>query len=159
VNSSKPYLVRALYEWILDNDTTPYILVDTSSDEVLIPPGIANDGKVVLNLAPAAIENLEMTNEQVSFSARFNGVAENIFCPITSLLAIYARENGEGMNPTTLPSSPTTPKRRIAPNPRARPSKSSSDAAQNGVIPDQRQPRKSLATDRVACGFPKKSQF
>ena len=94
---SKPYLVRALYEWILDNDSTPYILVDTSSDEVLIPPGIANDGKVVLNLAPSAIENLEMTNEHVSFSARFKGVAENIYCPISSLLAIYARENGEGM--------------------------------------------------------------
>ena len=91
MNSSKPYLVRALYEWILDNDTTPYILVDTSSDQVLVPAGIANDGKVVLNLAPAAIENLEMTNEHVSFSARFNGVAENIYCPTTSLLAIYAR--------------------------------------------------------------------
>ncbi len=97
MKSSKPYLVRALYEWILDNDTTPYILVDTGIDQVLVPPGIANDGKVVLNLAPAAIENLEMTNEHVSFSARFNGVAENIYCPITSLLAIYARENGEGM--------------------------------------------------------------
>ena len=97
MKSSKPYLVRALYEWILDNDTTPYILVDTGIDQVLVPPGIANDGKVVLNLAPAAIEHLEMTNEHVSFSARFNGVAENIFCPIASLLAIYARENGEGM--------------------------------------------------------------
>ena len=97
MTSSKPYLVRALYEWILDNDTTPYILVSTSSDQVLIPPGISNDGKVVLNLAPAAIQNLEMTNEHVSFSARFNGVAENIYCPISSLLAIYARENGEGM--------------------------------------------------------------
>ena len=97
MTSSKPYLVRALYEWILDNDSTPYILVDTSSDQVLIPPGIANDGKVVLNLAPQAIEGLEMTNEHVSFSARFNGVAEDIYCPINSLMAIYARENGEGM--------------------------------------------------------------
>ena len=97
MTSSKPYLVRALYEWILDNDTTPYILVSTSSDQVLIPPGISNDGKVVLNLAPTAIQDLEMTNEHVSFSARFNGVAENIYCPISSLLAIYARENGEGM--------------------------------------------------------------
>jgi len=97
MTSSKPYLVRALYEWILDNDTTPYILVDTSSDEVLIPPGIASDGKVVLNLAPAAIQDLEMTNEHVSFSARFNGVAEQLYCPISSLMAIYARENGEGM--------------------------------------------------------------
>jgi stringent starvation protein B len=97
MTSSKPYLVRALYEWILDSDNTPYILVDTSSDEVLIPAGIANDGKVVLNLAPAAIQNLEMTNEYVSFSARFNGIAERIYVPVTSLLAIYARENGEGM--------------------------------------------------------------
>jgi stringent starvation protein B len=85
MTSSKPYLVRALYEWILDNDTTPYVLVDTSSDQVLIPEGIASDGKVVLNLSPAAI------------SARFNGVAEDLYCPISSLLAIYARENGEGM--------------------------------------------------------------
>jgi len=97
MTSSKPYLVRALYEWILDNDNTPYILVDTSSDQVSIPNGIASDGKVVLNLAPTAIQNLQMTNEFVSFSARFNGVAEQIFVPISSLLAIYARENGEGM--------------------------------------------------------------
>ena len=97
MTSSKPYLVRALYEWILDNNTTPYILVDTSSDQVLIPQGIASDGKVVLNLAPTAIQNLEMTNEHVSFSARFNGVAEDLYCPISALMAIYARENGEGM--------------------------------------------------------------
>lgn len=97
MNSSKPYLLRALYEWILDNDTTPYILVDISSDDVAVPPGIANDGKVVLNLAPRAIQNLDMSNDHVSFSARFNGVAEDIFCPMSSLLAIYARENGEGM--------------------------------------------------------------
>jgi stringent starvation protein B len=97
MTSSKPYLVRALYEWILDNDNTPYILVDTSSDQVSIPGGIASDGKVVLNLAPSAIQNLEMTNDFVSFSARFNGVAEQIFVPVASMLAIYARENGEGM--------------------------------------------------------------
>lgn len=97
MTSSKPYLVRALYQWILDNDHTPYILVDTASDQVLIPNGIANDGKVVLNLAPSAIQNLEMTNTEVSFSARFNGVAEQIMVPVSALLAIYARENGEGM--------------------------------------------------------------
>lgn len=90
-------MLRALYQWILDNDTTPYILVDTSSDQVMIPSGIASDGKVVLNLAPAAITHLEMENDYVSFSARFNGVAEEIYCPVSSILAIYARENGEGM--------------------------------------------------------------
>ena len=93
----KPYLVRGLYEWLLDNEVTPYILVDTSSDAVLIPKGIATDGKVVLNLSPNAIQQLEMTNEHLSFSARFGGVAQDVFCPMSSVLAIYARENGEGM--------------------------------------------------------------
>lgn len=97
MTSSKPYLVRALYEWILDNDNTPYILVDTGSDQVLIPNGIASDGKVVLNLSPSAIQNLEMNNDYVAFSARFSGVAEQIHVPMPFLLAIYARENGEGM--------------------------------------------------------------
>lgn len=94
---SKPYLVRALYQWILDNETTPYILVDASFDGVVIPEGIANDGKVVLNLAPAAIQDLDISNECIVFSARFSGVAQQVACPMNSLLAIYARENGEGM--------------------------------------------------------------
>ena len=97
MTSSKPYLIRALYEWILDNGATPHILVDATGDQLIIPPGIASDGKVVLNLSPQAVENLEMANDHVSFSARFNGVAEDIYCPIGSLMAIYARESGEGM--------------------------------------------------------------
>jgi stringent starvation protein B len=97
VTSSKPYLIRALYDWILDNDCAPYMLVDASSDQLLIPAGIANDGKVVLNLSPGAINQLDMALDYISFSARFNGVSENIYCPMASVLAIYARENGEGM--------------------------------------------------------------
>ena len=97
MTSSKPYLIRALYEWILDNGATPHILVDATGDQLIIPPGIASDGKVVLNLSPQAVENLDMANDHVSFSARFNGVAEDIYCPIGSLMAIYARESGEGM--------------------------------------------------------------
>ena len=93
---SKPYLVRALYEWLLDNEMTPHVLVDANAESVMIPQGIATDGKVVLNLAPSAIQQLEMTNEHLSFSARFSGVAQNVYCPMTSVLAIYARENGEG---------------------------------------------------------------
>ena len=93
---SKPYLVRALYEWLLDNEMTPHVLVDANAESVMIPQGIATDGKVVLNLAPSAIQQLEMTNEYLSFSARFSGVAQNVYCPMTSVLAIYARENGEG---------------------------------------------------------------
>ena len=104
MTSSKPYLLRALYEWILDNDTTPYIHVDTSCEGLRIPSGIDNDGKVVLNISPQAVQNLEMTNEHLSFSARFGGVPEDIFCPIGSLIAIYARETSEGM---MFPSEPT----------------------------------------------------
>lgn len=94
---SKPYLIRGLYEWLLDNQVTPYILVDSSCDRVIVPRGVATDGKLVLNLAPSAIQNLEMTNDYLSFSARFNGVAQDVYCPMESVLAIYARENGEGM--------------------------------------------------------------
>ncbi len=94
---SKPYLIRGLYEWLLENEVTPYILVDTSDEAVMIPKGIATDGKVVLNLSPSAIQQLEMTNDHLSFSARFSGVAQDVYCPMSSVLAIYARENGEGM--------------------------------------------------------------
>ncbi|MDJ0779627.1 MAG: ClpXP protease specificity-enhancing factor [Gammaproteobacteria bacterium] len=97
MTSSKPYLLRALYEWILDNESTPYILVDASHEGLSIPPGIASDGKVVLNLAPQAIQDLQMSNEFVGFSARFGGVPHDVYCPMASLLAIYARETGEGM--------------------------------------------------------------
>lgn len=94
---SKPYLIRALYDWLLDNEVTPYILVDASQEQVMIPTGIATDGKVVLNLAPSAIQKFELNNDYLSFSARFGGVAQDIYCPIVAVLAIYARENGEGM--------------------------------------------------------------
>ncbi|MCP4487195.1 MAG: ClpXP protease specificity-enhancing factor [Gammaproteobacteria bacterium] len=97
MTSSKPYLIRGLYEWLLDNEVTPYVLVDANSVEVQIPTGIATDGKVVLNLSPGAVQQLEMTNEYLSFSARFSGVAQHVFCPMSSVLAIYARESGEGM--------------------------------------------------------------
>ena len=97
MKSSKPYLIRGLYEWLLDNDVTPYLLVDASFHGVMIPSGIASDGKVVLNLAPSAIQQLELDNAFISFSARFGGVAQNVYCPMNSILAIYAKENGEGM--------------------------------------------------------------
>ena len=97
MTSNKPYLIRALYEWLLENDTTPYLLVDANFYGVMIPQGAANDGKVVLNLMPSAIQLLELDNKYISFSARFGGVAQNVYCPMASILAIYAKENGEGM--------------------------------------------------------------
>ena len=102
---NKPYLLRSLYEWLLDNEVTPYLLVDAMVSGVSVPEGSANDGKVVLNLNPQAIQHLEMNNDFVSFSARFGGVSREVYCPMTAVLAIYARENGEGMMfETDLPS-------------------------------------------------------
>jgi len=97
MTSNKPYLIRALYDWLLDNEMTPYLLVDANFYGVMIPQGAASDGKVVLNLMPSAIQVLELDNEYISFSARFGGVAQNVYCPMASILAIYAKENGEGM--------------------------------------------------------------
>jgi stringent starvation protein B len=97
MTSSKPYLIRGLYEWLLENDVTPYLLVDANFYGVMIPQGSANDGKVVLNLTPSAIQGLELDNEYIAFSARFGGIAQNVYCPMASILAIYAKENGEGM--------------------------------------------------------------
>ena len=109
MTSSKPYLVRGLNEWILDNGQTPYVLITSGSDQVVIPPGIAQDGKVVLNISPDAVRELVIDNEAISFSARFNGVSQDVYCPMAFVLAIYARENGEGMmfpEEDSLPDNP-----------------------------------------------------
>lgn len=97
MTSNKPYILRALFEWILDNDLTPYLLVNELADGLMVPDGIANDNRIIFNLTPSAIRDLELLNDAVLFSARFNGVSENIFIPMNAILAIYANENGEGM--------------------------------------------------------------
>ncbi len=97
MNSSKPYIIRALHEWISDNDCTPLVLVSSEHEEVQIPSGIAKDGKVVLNISYGATQNLQLIEEGIMFDARFSGVSQNIFVPMESVLAIYARENGQGM--------------------------------------------------------------
>ena len=97
MNSSKPYIIRALHEWISDNDFTPLVLVNSKCKDVQIPHGIDEDGKVVLNISYGATKNLELINEGILFDARFSGVSQNLFIPMDSILAIYARENGQGM--------------------------------------------------------------
>lgn len=97
MTSNKPYLIRALYEWLVDNDATPYIMVDTRHDQVMIPPGIDKDGQVVLNVAARAVQNLELANTHIAFSARFGGVSRDIYIPIPAVMAIYSMEDGEGM--------------------------------------------------------------
>lgn len=97
MNSSRPYLVRALYEWIVDNDCTPHLLVNAEYAGVQVPSGFASDGQIVLNASPSAVRQLHMDNQAVSFEGRFGGVAHTLYIPVPAILAIYARENGQGM--------------------------------------------------------------
>lgn len=97
MTSNRPYLVRALYQWICDNGLTPYLLVDAAAPGVRVPPQAVKDGRVVLNLAPRAVTKLELADDMVSFQARFAGVAMLVLAPLDAILAIYAMENGQGM--------------------------------------------------------------
>ncbi|HAG95739.1 MAG: ClpXP protease specificity-enhancing factor [Pseudomonadales bacterium] len=94
---SRPYFIRAVYEWILDNQLTPYLLVKASYPMVQVPNEFVSEGKIILNLAPSAIRNLHMGNDEVEFSARFGGKPRNLHVPVGAILAIYAKENGKGM--------------------------------------------------------------
>jgi stringent starvation protein B len=95
--STKPYLLRALYEWCVDNGYTPYVsvVVDASTR---VPPEYVRNGEIVLNIGPLAANRLKLGNEQVEFSARFGGVARELSIPVGQVAAIYARENGHGMS-------------------------------------------------------------
>jgi stringent starvation protein B len=97
MTSSRPYLIRALYEWIVDNNMTPYILVDARNEDVSVPQGHVRDGRIVLNVSPNAVRGLHMDNEAVSFSARFNGQSMELLVPTEAVMAVYAQENGKGM--------------------------------------------------------------
>lgn len=103
MTSHRPYLLRALYEWIADNDMTPHLLVDAARAGVQVPPHAVQDGRVVLNIAERAVAGLQMDNALISFSARFGGVSQNVRVPVGAVLAIYARETGQGM---ALPEDP-----------------------------------------------------
>lgn len=97
MNSSRPYIMRALYEWIVDNEMTPYVLVDAAMDGVVVPQQFVKDNQIVLNISPDAVVELSISNESVSFNGRFGGVATDIFAPVAAVVGIYARENGQGM--------------------------------------------------------------
>jgi len=97
MTSTRPYLIRALYEWIEDNSLTPHILVNAESPGVEVPKQHVQDGRIVLNVTAAAVRNLQLGNEWIEFSARFGGIARTVRIPVSAVLAIYARENGQGM--------------------------------------------------------------
>lgn len=93
---NRPYLLRAFYDWIIDNQCTPHLVVNADYPAVQVPTQFVQDGQIVLNVSPSAVTQISIDNEQVSFSARFGGQPMQIYVPVNAVLAIYARENGEG---------------------------------------------------------------
>ena len=110
MTSNRPYLLRALYEWIGDNDMTPHLLVDATCEGVQVPKAAVKDGRVVLNIAARAVAGLDMGNRELRFKARFGGVSQSVVVPLPAILAIYAQETGQGMmlpeDGGALPSDP-----------------------------------------------------
>lgn len=124
MTSLKPYLIRSIYEWILDNELTPHLLVDAEFEGTVLPDSFIEDGKIVLNIKPQAIQGLTLGNEVIEFNARFSGKAMHIVVPIKAIMAIYAKENGKGMifdrdeeadtpEPPPEKPAPTRPKLRV----------------------------------------------
>ena len=103
---SRPYLIRAIHQWIVDNGYSPHLLVDAEDEGVDAPREYAHNGKLVLNISPQAVEGLSIANDTIAFSARFRGAAREVSFPTHAVLAIYAKENGRGMVFTDLEDEP-----------------------------------------------------
>ena len=119
MTSNRPYLLRALYQWVLDNDMTPQILVDATDAEAVLPQKHVREGRIVLNISPTAVAELLIADDAISFKARFGGRSCAVRAPVRAVLAIYARENGKGMafppeNPDTDSPAPGGGDRRPA---------------------------------------------
>lgn len=116
--AKRPYLLRALYDWLVDSSLTPYVLVSAEEEAAMVPADYVNDGKIVLNISPSAVRGLVIDDAGLSFDGRFGGAPYPVSAPISSVLAIYAKETGEGMifDPEEFPSrtddSPEAPKDR-----------------------------------------------
>jgi stringent starvation protein B len=114
MRSNRPYLLRAFFDWIVDNDCTPYIVVDAHFPGVEVPQDFVTDGQIVLNIAPRAVTNFDMNNEYVQLSTRFSGMPIDIYLPVGAVMGIYTQENGQGMvfepeNPEDEPPPPPPP--------------------------------------------------
>lgn len=97
MTSNKPYLIRSFYDWIVDNELTPYILVDASYPGIQVPLEHVRQGRIVLNISPAATRGLLLENDRIVFTARFSGQTQQIFVAPNAVLEIYAKENGRGI--------------------------------------------------------------
>ena len=116
MKSRRPYLLRAMHEWITDSGCTPHVVVDANGEGVEVPRQYVRDGKIVLNLSWTATSQLRMTNDEVSFQGRFGGASMTVKLPINSVLAIYARETGQGMIFSDDDAGPTPPGPQPAPD-------------------------------------------
>lgn len=97
MTSSQPYLLRAIYEWIMDNGMTPQLVANATVKGVEVPQKYIENGKIVLNIHPSAVRELELGNQSISCSARFGGAPFRIFIPVGAVVAIYSGENGKGL--------------------------------------------------------------
>ena len=127
--SRRPYLIQAIYDWAVDNGYTPHILVAADYPGVTVPLQFVQDGRITLNIAPMAVQSLNLSEDPIWFSARFSGRPFEVIVPPGAVLAIFARENGEGLvfgevEPPSGPSNPDTPTRNetapSAPKPKGR---------------------------------------
>ena len=105
---TRPYMVRAIFEWLEDNNLTPHIMVDTTQPNVTVPVEYVQDGRIVLNIASRATGNLVINNDFINFHARFVGVSQELWVPMQAVMGIYARENSQGMffDPTEYDNAP-----------------------------------------------------
>lgn len=115
----KPYLIRSIYQWIVDNRQTPYLLVDAENKDALLPTQFIDDGKIVLNIRPEAVDALSLGNDLIEFNARFSGKPMLISVPVVAVMALYAKENGKGMvfNPEDDDADNTPPPEETPPTP------------------------------------------
>ncbi len=97
MSSNRPYLIRALYEWIVDNGLTPHLLVNAEAEHVVVPQQFVQEGRIVLNVAPGAVRDLELGNDWILFGARFGGIPMQVSAPPAAVLGIFAKENSRGM--------------------------------------------------------------
>lgn len=113
MTSNRPYLIRAFFDWIVDNEYTPYISVNALADGVKVPNSYVTEGQIVLNIAPRAVAGFDISNEGISFNGRFGGIPTNIYVPCHAVMGIYAKENGQGMifppEDSPPPGAPATP--------------------------------------------------
>lgn len=97
MTSRRPYILRALYEWIVDNNLTPHVLVNVMHENVEVPQDYVKDGQIVLNIAPTAVQGLLLGNDVITFNARFRAIPTDVSVPIEAVMGIYAKENGQGV--------------------------------------------------------------